>query len=451
MQYTPEHLAQASFKYFCIKVLGYKWSQHHDDWYQLLCDKKRILVECARGHGKTHFFSIAYPVWLVYRGWPVDILVVSYSEDQVRNNIMNKIDALIMTNDHLASMRPTVKQIWTGQLKTFANGSQIRAESFGSSVRGAHPDFLLVDDPLKDKGGMTPEEQLTYYMTALSGTAKSNTQILVVGTPLDKGDLLEQLETNPAYTFRAYPAVNAEGNALFPELYNREWLEQREKEVGSFAFSREYLLQRIDPKNQMFADKYRVLNDNGKLPEDLMTVRTIIDPAISEKESACDSAIVSVGIDSKNHKWEIDTTLLQSDNPNKILNEVLRVATVLHKKYADYAVVIEGELFQKVLAYDLRQKLIENRLDVRVIEVTHQGLQGKHERIAGLQPSWEATAIHLKPESPLISQFRYYRPGIRGFKIDGLDAFSWIRHEDVAMPIFDAPVIDEGVPDSAWE
>lgn len=446
---TLEQIAQSSFKYFCIKVLGYKWSKHHDEWYGLITDTKRILVECARGHGKTHFFSIAYPIWLVYRGFPVDILVVSYSEDQVRNNIMNKIDAVIMNNDHLASMRPTVKQIWTGQLKTFANTSQIRAESFGSSVRGAHPDFLIIDDPLKDKGGMTPEEQLNYFMTALSGTAKSNTQILVVGTPLDKNDLLEQLENNPAYTFKAYPALNAEGTALFTELYNKEWLETREKEVGSFAFSREYLLQRIDPKNQMFKDNYLVVNQTGELPE-MSIVRTIVDPAISEKDTACDSAIVTVGIDYKNHKWEYETELLQSDNPAKLLDQIIKTAKRYRVACPDYAIVIEGELFQKVLAFDLRQKLLEENLDIRVIEVVHQGIQGKHERIAGLQPSWEALGIHLRLGSPLIQQFHYYRPGIKGFKIDGIDAFAWIRSEDVALPVFDAPIVDEGVPDEAW-
>ena len=449
MNYTPEDIAKASFKYFCVKVLGYKWSRHHEEWNKLLENNKRLLIECARGHGKTHFFSIAYPIWLVYRGFPVDILVVSYSEDQVRNNIMNKIDAVIMNNDHLASLRPTVKQIWTGQLKTFANTSQIRAESFGSSVRGAHPDYLIIDDPLKDKGGMTPEEQLSYFMTALSGTAKKHTQILVVGTPLDKNDLLEQLENNKAYTFKAYPALDANGQELFTELYDKEWLENREKEVGSFAFSREYLLQRIDPKNQMFKDTYRVINETGEFPE-MAVLRTIVDPAISEKDNACDSAIVTAGIDFNNHKWEYETQLMQSDNPSKLLDEIIKTAKRYVSKCRDYAVVIEGELFQKVLAYDLRQQLLEQGLDVRVIEVVHQGIQGKHERIAGLQPSWEANAIHLRLDSPLIAQFRYYRPGIKGFKIDGIDALSWIRNENVAIPVYDAPVVDPGCAE-AWD
>lgn len=449
-EFTPEDLARYSFKYFFVRILGYKWSPHHNEWYDLLTTKKRVLIECARGHGKT-LFMVAYALWLVYKQNPVEILFISHSEEQVKNNIMNLLDKLVMTNDYLTSLRPTTKQLWGAQLKTFASGASIRGESFGSSVRGAHPDYLFVDDPLKDKGGMSPEEQHQYYMTALVGTAKQNTQIVVTGTPLDNGDLLEQLEKNESYTFKAYPAENEDRTqALFPELFSLETLREIEKEQGSFAYSRERLLKRIDPKTAVFKDQYRTINESCEFP-DLATVRTIVDPAISEKEAACDSAVVTVGVDYKNNFWEMDTRLLQSDDPAKILGEIIKVASIYSKKYADYAIVIEGELFQKVLAFDLRQKLIEKGLDVRVIEVVHSGNTGKAQRIIGLQAAWEARAIHLIPESPLIAQFRYYRPLAKGLKVDGIDAFSWIRHETVAMPVVDVEPIDGEVPPEAWD
>ncbi len=282
------------------------------------------------------------------------------------------------------------------------------------------------------------------------GTVTRDTLVVTDGTPLDNGDLLEQLESNTSYVVRKFPAENEERTvALFPELFTLPELRAIEKEVGSFAYSRERLLQRIDPHSQMFKDNYRTLH-TGEHPE-FAVIRTIIDPAISEKESACDSAIVTVGVDYKNHKYELDTRLVHSDDPALLIKEVLKVAGQYHKAHRDYSVVIEAELFQKVLANDLKQAFLDKDWSVNVIEVTHQGIQGKHERIAGLQASWEARAIHLLPESPLIAQFRYYRPHIRGFKIDGLDAFAWIRAEDVAVPITHAQPIDEGVPPSAWE
>lgn len=451
LQAKPEDIARQSFKYFFTKVLGYSWTTWHGEVYKdLVSGNKRLLIEIARGHGKTIFF-VSYALWLVYRDVPTDILVISYSEEQIRNNVMNLIDSIVMKNDYLAHLRPSKNLLWGAQLKTFHNGSKIRGESFGSSVRGAHPDVLLVDDPLKDKGGMTPQEQHEYFMSALMGTVKRDTLVVVDGTPLDNGDLLEQLENNKAFTFRAYPAENdARTEALFPELFTLPELRQIEAEVGTLAYSRERLLKRIDPATSVFKDQYRTINDSLEMPDQFAVVRTIIDPAISEKDEACDSAVVTVGMTYQNHAYEIDTQLLKANNPKKILDEIVKVVERYYKKYTDYAIVIESELFQKVLAYDLRQIILEKGLDVRIIEVTHQGITGKHERIVGLQSKWEARAIHLLPESPLIHQFRYYRPNIKGFKLDGLDAFSWIRNEQVNVPIVESKIY-EGDAESAWD
>ncbi len=448
-EYKPEDIAKASFLYFCKKVLGYKIGFHHEMWSGLLEQHKRLLIECARGHGKTWFFSKAYPLWLIYRGWPIDILVVSYSEEQVKF-ILKSIDDEIHTNPYLAHLRPGPKLLWGAQLKTFSNGSQIRGEGFGSSVRGAHPNLILVDDPLKDQGGMNPEEQFRYFSTALSGTAIRGTQIVIVGTPLDAGDLLEQLESNPAYTFQSFPAENeARTEALFPDLFTIDELHAKEKEIGSFAYAREFMLQRIDPKTQAFKDLYRTINDDHKFPE-FVCVRTLVDPAISEKERACDSAVVTVGLDAHNHAWELDTRLVHSDDTSKLLLEMHKVSRIF-KDTRDYAMVVEAELFQKVFAFNWKQSLLENHEDVRTIEVVHQGLTGKHQRIMGLQGMWESRAIHLLGDSPLIQQFRYYRPNLKGARIDALDAFAWIRHSEVAQPYVKTTPLMGAVPDEVWE
>jgi hypothetical protein len=266
---------------------------------------------------------------------------------------------------------------------------------------------------------------------------------------LDNGDLLEQLENNPIYKFKAFPAETADRSApLFPTLFTLEELRSKEEEIGSLAYAREFLLQRIDPKTQVFKDQYKTINELVEFPEDIITTRTIIDPAISEKEKACESAIVTVSGDTRNHIWERETDLIKSDNPAMLLDRIVEIVD-RYRDYPDYAVVIEAELFQKVLATDLRVKLIEKNINVRVIEVRHQGIQGKHQRIVGMQSKWEARAIHLLPDSPLIAQHRYYRPNIKGAKIDALDAEAWCNHPDVMMPYMNvSPVVGEVADDA---
>lgn len=436
-------IAKFNFPFFCKVVLGMDIGAHHKEWAELLRVEKRVLIESARGHGKSWFISKAYPLWLVWRNIaPVDMLVVSFSEKQAIE-LLKMVSEEVMRNPNLAHLRPTKQTTWQSSYLEFPNGCKVRGVGFGTSVRGLHPTHIIVDDPLKDEGGMNPEDQYNYFMGALSGTAVRHTQIVVIGTPLDSGDLLEQLESNSVYNFKSYPAIK-DGVALFPRLYTIEELRKREEEVGSLAFSREYLLQRVDPKTQVFNDQMRTINTTFTYPEDLMVVRTIIDPAISEKEKACDSAIVTVAQDGHNHWWEKRTRLEKSDNPKLILDKIIEEAKLYCSNFSDYAIVIESELFQKVLAFDLRQQLIEQNLNIRVIEVSHQGIQGKHQRIVGLQPKWEGRAIHLLPGSPLIDQFRFYRPNIKGARIDGLDALAWFGDERVNVPyIASQPVIGE--------
>ncbi len=442
------HTAKSNFAFFCKAVLGMDIGEHHKEWSELLRTEKRILIESARGHGKSWFISKAYPLWLVWRNLaPIDMLVVSFSEKQAIE-LLKMVSEEVMRNPHLKHLRPTKQTTWQSSYLEFPNGCKVRGVGFGTSVRGLHPSHIIVDDPLKDEGGMNPEDQYNYFMGALSGTAVRHTQIVVIGTPLDSGDLLEQLESNSIYNFRSYPAIK-DGAALFPRLYTLEELRKREEEIGSLAFSREYLLQRVDPKTQVFNDQMRTINVNCEFPEDILVVRTIIDPAISEKEKACDSAIVTVGMDTSNHWWEKRTRLEKSDNPKLILDKIIEEAKLYYNNYTDYAIVIESEVFQKVLAFDLRQQLIEENLNIRVIEVSHQGIQGKHQRICGMQPKWEGRAIHLLPHSPLIEQFRYYRPNIKGARIDGIDALAWMNDERVSVPFVSSQPVVGGVDEGA--
>lgn len=440
-------IARFNFAFFCKVILGMDIGEHHKEWSDLLRTEKRILIESARGHGKSWFISKAYPLWLVWRNlMPVDMLVVSFSEKQAIE-LLKMVSEEVMRNPYLTHLRPTKQTTWQSSYLEFPNGCKVRGVGFGTSVRGLHPSHIIVDDPLKDEGGMNPEDQYNYFMGALSGTAVRHTQIVIIGTPLDSGDLLEQLESNSIYNFKSYPAIK-DGAALFPRLYTIEELRKREEEIGSLAFSREYLLQRVDPKTQVFKDQYRTINDSFTYPEDIITNRTLIDPAASEKEKACDTAITTFGMDTKNHDWERETILIKSDDKAELLNRIVLVIEK-YKDLPDYAVVIEAEVFQKYLAQDLRQIILERGLNVRVIEVSHQGIQGKHQRIMARQSKWEARGIHLLPGSPLIEQHRYYRPLIKGAKIDALDAEAWLSDERVYIPFFNSQPVVGGVEEEA--
>jgi hypothetical protein len=66
-----------------------------------------------------------------------------------------------------------------------------------------------------------------------------------------------------------------------------------------------------------------------------------------------------------------------------------------------------------------------------------------------MQAKWEARAIHLLPNSPLIEQFRYYRPNIKGARIDAIDAFAWWDHPEVSQPYMHSTPVEGGIGEEA--
>src|SRR5947207_2610172 len=104
---SPWILAQASLKYFAVKVLGFQYPQHYREWEDLILNNDRALVLAPRGHGKSVFFSLTYPLWRIIRG-KREVLLISYSEDQVRR-LIREIRITVETNPFLESLRPTTK------------------------------------------------------------------------------------------------------------------------------------------------------------------------------------------------------------------------------------------------------------------------------------------------------------------------------------------------------
>ena len=416
---------KASLKFFTTNALKLMWPKHYSEWEQTVESSQRAKLEAPRGSWKTYFFSLAYPLWRILRG-KTEVLMVSDSEDQARKNLRT-MRQFIESNETLAPMRPTTKELWGTDQVSFPNGSLVTIMGFGTSRRGTHPDLIIPDDIESESSKMSREDRDRMFFGVISGMALPHTKIAVVGTPLEFGDILQQLDKNEAYkTWRRPALVN--GVNQFSDIWTDEWLAFRRKEMGSINFSREMLLERIDPTTQPFKRDYETLYD--QLPEKFAYTVTCCDPAYTENDGDY-TAIVTVKFTHGNHAYISEAKRIRKEDPGMIVNELFKTinaqepnAVGLPKK--------KGE----AVSYSFRERQVrENRWDFSYVELPETQGKAHKTRIGGLVPRWEARSIHVhRNMKDLLEEFYQFRLDDSHPHDDQLDALAHCFNPEMVRP-----------------
>lgn len=428
--------AQASLKFFATRFLGLEWNGHYDQWRQAVESSDRVLIQAPRGSRKSYFFSLAYPLWRIIRG-KCDILMVSDSEEQARKNL-RVIRDLIDIQPLLSPLRPSTKELWGTDQAQFRNGSIINIMGFGTSKRGEHPDLIINDDIESERNKMSREDKNRMFFAVILGMAISgSTKVIALGTPLDFGDLLEQIEKlkdekgAPLYSQWKRPALLG-GKSQFPDLWSETDLQFKRCEMGSLEFAREMLLERIDPSTQPFKREYETTYKEPPPRMRMAHVVTVCDPAYSEKDGDF-TAIVTVGFTHGNHAYVLEAKALRREDPGEIVNELFKTIGL----YEPDAVGIEKRKGEAVSYSFEERRTRENKWNFRYVGLSHHN-SGKDDtsRIGGLVPRWEARTIHVHPEmKQLLDQIYCFRLSDRSKDHDDLvDALAYCFHPDMAHP-----------------
>lgn len=427
--------AKASLKYFMTHFLHdpkkgtlLEWLPHYDEWYRIAREEKRSNVESPRGHGKSVFWSYALPLWDVIRGG-ADFLLVSYSEGQTIE-LLRLIRNEVESNDFLAPLRPSTKEIWMADKLGFADGGIIRGLGFGTSARGLHPKRIVGDDMLKDSGGISPEEQDRFWFGVVAGMAMPETKCHTIGTPVHFGDLLEKLEKNPVYFNWKVPAELPDGSPMCPQLFSRESLAFKRKEIGSINYSREFMLERIDPATQPFKREYTTLYDLAPERDRFMLVNTVCDPAYTEGDGDY-TAIVTVGITHGNHAWVLRRDRLQRDQPGDVVDKLFEHIL----GYEPDNVGIKRRKGDAISFTFEERRTRENAWSFNYVQLKDTKSKIDKSRIGGLVPRWESRTIHIaKGMDDLIKEFYEFRLDDTHHHDDMVDALADCFSPEMARP-----------------
>ena len=357
-------MSEKSFPYFFETVLGFDFATHHKLWQKGLEENRYYCVKASRDHGKSVFF-MSYALWIAAFQPGKHIMIFSHSLEQtlehmrfIRNNIEH--------SPCLKSLIPSGKP-WRKTYFEFTNGSRMMAKSVGGGTRGFHPDVVVCDDILWGTTGSELQRAADWFYGVLLPVLHHSGRMMMVGTPFSYNDLYAQLEKTETFQVETYPAINKEGDALWPERWDLESLDQRRMTMPAIQFTREYLCEPIHDVASMFPMELLEKARDHKL--------VLLDRADMEYDENGDSVGVHghhfIGWDTaiasdKNADYTAMTVMrtLPDEDVKQIVGVVhekgmssmaqKRQIIILNNKFQPDLIELEGNNFQRMFAMELQ-------------------------------------------------------------------------------------------------
>lgn len=326
-----EDMLRASLAYFASEMISgppegpyhgrFLCGRHHEEWDELIHKHEKLVIEAARDHGKSHFISLAYPIWRAGYTHPGRLGYLFSNTQPLAEAFLQIVKEECCDNPRLQHLVPsnvtTALQWGKASEIRFRNGSVVRARGMGVKVRGGHPYWAIADDILDDNDIYSEtirNRHIDYFLSAINNMVVPGGQLVVVGTPMHFADLYGYLRETGEYHCVKYPAIDAGGGLLFPERYNQARLDKRRRELGSASrFAREFLCSPLSDESSLFPSHlfeggdirvpyilgldYRFWERRG------CTTYTGVDFAMSASSSADYTVIFTVAKDLQGNRW----------------------------------------------------------------------------------------------------------------------------------------------------
>lgn len=417
------------------------WTFHHiQEWSRLVQTEQKLLIEAARDHGKSTFFSFVYPLWSVqqvkHQAEGFGVALFSYAETQAQENI-KRIRQTIEGSPQLQWLLPTLKSsVWDSANLDLSNGCWIKSYGFGSAYRGRHPKITIIDDPCKDHGTMSIEQQIQFFAGVIIPAAKHGSQIVVTGNPVDKVDFLQWLEGNKAFHHHYYPVMNERGEPLCPGHYSVEAIEDKRQTIPTHIFAREYLLKRVSADNAKFQEEWIRYYEDQEIQDRLLHKILTIDPAISPGGDKL--GVVLTGTDSDHRTYVLERMGFQGS----FKDGIGQLCEMIERNLPIDRIGIETFAFQKMYEVWLSEELKSRGLSVGIEELGKDTKRTKAMRIESLQPKLQQGRLFFKKDQrPIVDQLLLWDPISKTNDDDEIDALAW------QVPLWQSPLDTEPPPD----
>ena len=405
----------AFFMLFCDPLAGSPWGsyqlkQFHKEIIKVLekvesWEIKKLMISVPPQHGKSSVSTIGYTAWTLGKNPYQRCVVSSYWQD-LSEWFSRKIRDYVRDNNYkslfwdiIATDGQAVSEWYTKK------GWMVKAVWVGSGFTGKPADLIIIDDPHKDweeaQSKLQRDRVWNWYSSVPLTRTHINTKTIIIMTRWHEDDLCGRLlekEPDDWYVLNI-PVFNEDGTVIRPERHPKDLVEQKRKTMGESQFQALYMGDPINEWGWAFKNDYFQYYERGDVIDQYwlwykkeLQVMTFVDPAISQKQTADSTAIVTVWLDKKNNDVYVLDIRHWKMLPDEIISNVFNVVDT----YKPLKVGIETNQFQKMLEIELRKKMRE-KWNFFNLEWQTSSMNKEAKVVSVLQPRYSnGTMLHMK-------------------------------------------------------
>lgn len=323
-------------------------------------DIKRLMIFVPPRHGKSMLASEYFPAWYLGRNPYSQIIHVTYAKDlaldfgrKVRNQLNDEtIYPYVFEGVRLADDSAASDRFHTNKRGVY------HAVGVGGAITGRGADLLLIDDPIKGREDADSElyrrRMRDWYQAVAYTRLMPGGSIVLIQTRWrydDLGGLLLDEHKDENWHVISMPAIDINGQALWPEAFPIETLHKIKAAVGSRDWNALYQQQPTPDEGGMVKLSWFGRYDHNDIPSRFDRIVHSWDTAQKSKEINDPTAGLVFG-QIGNQSFLLDVIRERMEYP-ELKRRVIHTAT--HGQYPASVVLIEDKASGISLAQELRQ------------------------------------------------------------------------------------------------
>jgi predicted phage terminase large subunit-like protein len=245
---------------------------------------EQFIVDCMNGerpvlilgappqHGKSDIVSRYLPAWVFGHYPDLRIAGLSYAKDLASD--MNRDVQKIMLSPEYALLFPhsslNAKRVVTVETEAKRNSETFEilgrkgayvGQGVGGPLTGKRVDIGIIDDPIKNSkealSSTVKDSVWKWYGSTFLTRLSKNSGHIIMATRWATDDLSGRvIESNKRAKVLSFPAINAKGEALIPDLHPVEKLLETKTMLGDYFWSAMYQQSPVALGGNMFKSEW---------------------------------------------------------------------------------------------------------------------------------------------------------------------------------------------------